>query len=148
MPTTTRNAINKATIKLTDSRMTSPHGTVHFILTQMPGCCGVSVISNMSFSPKEKGKEGLHELYKDFNWALRYKYNDAYGWRVAKLLATDTPDGSVFDFCSWADWWTSEPKKNPKTGHPIHIFEIERDAKQSNGNPGYRGGGVGRNWWQ
>jgi len=139
---------------LTTSSFRCTEGNVRFSLANIPGCCGISVLTGISFYPAKGGKKGKEQLYDAFQTALLSQYNDAYNWRVGKLIMSDTtkPEGttqpSMWDFCKYADWYHATPKANPKTGRDLLLFEMDRDAKQDNGNPGYRAGGVGRDWWK
>lgn len=130
-------------ITLENDVFSGKHGEVGFEIATLAGCCGVSEIHDVHFDVKRD--HNVRDLYREFNNALRNKYNDNYEWRVAKLLMSDVKDGPIYKFCMAMGWYYSPPHTNPKTGRQIYVFEINRIAKQKNGNPGYHGGG--RRWW-
>lgn len=140
--------------KLTISRFSCQEGEVSFTLNNIPGCCGISVLTGVNFYPRKETKKAKEELYDAFQTALLSQYNDSYGWRVAKLVMSDTEHPvntatpSMWDFAMYADWYHGTATPNPKTGRTLMLFEMDRKAVQRDGNPGYKAGGVGRDWWK
>ena len=116
------------------AHLTATHGRVDFNISRMPGCCGVTIIHNVAFAPRQGSNVG--QLYTAFMQHLKRRaYGDSsFSRRVGKILMTDVePDptapvhaGNIYDFCMTFEdeWEVGEPANNPKTDNQLVVFEL------------------------
>jgi len=115
-------------------------GSVQYRTSLVPGTCGISIIYSLSVQANnpettEQQNAMKSEIYSLFmedikrreftNNEMGGEGRDSYVARTAKVLMTDRQGGNIYKFMQQEgeDWFVGEPLDNPKTGHPLRVYE-------------------------
>lgn len=122
------------------------NGDVYFEdIEEMPGCCGISVIHGVSFSPKVRSLAGRRRLYDEFLKVIKdkdseYKLEESFwgdnsyipdSWSLNKYLMTDrvfdkAKPNTIQEFCEYTGWLGGTVTTNPNhRGHNIRCWEFD-----------------------
>jgi len=127
-----------------DHQVKCDFGEIEFHTSEMPGCCGVSVIHDVDFYTIDNGN--INDLYKYFHDVIIFGEDDIRGtgwndaidrgddfWKVNKFLLTDQlyPKGvnSLYNFCHYIGAHYSTVTHNPNSGNQVQVFELTRPKK-------------------
>lgn len=111
-------------------------------LEQLPGCCGISILSNPTWRVKDthwyeypeekksKDKECLRKavavVLLEILTQAKSNTNSAWNLRVGRFIATGNGTSVMDEICVDGEW-AVEPKKtlNPKTNKIIRMYSLE-----------------------
>lgn len=124
-------------------RLTTTNGFIEFEIKGLPGNCGITLISNVYFFPKDSSNKVTLALLDEFNDFLTQSYKDADGYEEhdwnpfaytlnrAMLMVTDAEwgennnesDASLWKMCTESKKWKrGRSTINPNTNNKIAIF--------------------------
>lgn len=125
------------------------NGAIYYYDTQLPGCCGIVVISGVKFG---NIKEGMKEVfYKEVEKHLRFYSKSKeggtdYNMDRGAIMMSDAVNGEygqgeqgrpyIYGMCKYLGWETSSEYYNPRSGNKVVTFMKHRIANgRANGVP-------------
>ena len=100
-------------------------GRVWYSVNNYPSCCGIGIIHDCRFYPKNYTDTNMRNLKEAFHKYLGSRHVP-FEIKRSLILMADKKGGDMDSFCIAMKWKRMKSFENAKTGRIVRVYSLER----------------------